>query len=160
MKYPLWGVILFIIVVVLLVLRTIHIRDRMYEEFDGTSHPSEEFTSEGFTSEEEDKCQQYSSCSTCTTASGCAWCPDTNKCINNNQSCMTTSDGTKGGFAPPHLIFSEGVWGGEAPPPPRIFTSMHCESNPPVSPPPDFTLRKSVIEDKPKPPNVGLEYAI
>uniref|UniRef100_A0A6C0IJ03 Uncharacterized protein n=1 Tax=viral metagenome TaxID=1070528 RepID=A0A6C0IJ03_9ZZZZ len=65
----------------------------------------------------------------------------------------------KGDEAPPHRIFSEGVWGGFAPPP-RIFTSMHCESNPPVSPPPDFTLRKSVIEDKPKPPNVGLEYAI
>jgi len=72
---------------------------------------------------------------------------------------MTTSEGMKGDEAPPHRIFSEGVWGGFAPPP-RIFTSMHCESNPPVSPPPDFTLRKSVIEDKPKPPNVGLEYAI
>ena len=129
MKYPLWGVILFIIVVVLLVLRTIHSSDRMYE---------------GFTSEQEDKCKQYNSCDTCTTASGCAWCPDTNKCVNNNQLCMTTSKGVWGGFAPPQ----------------RIFTSMHCESNPPVSPPPDFTLRKSVIEDKPKPPNVGLEYAI
>jgi len=129
MKYPLWGVILFIIVVVLLVLRTIHIRDRMYEEF----------TSEGFTSEQEDKCKQYNSCDTCTTASGCAWCPATNQCLNNNTLNISNRQCNQNN---------------------SIFTSMHCESNQPVSIPPDFTLLKNVIEDKPKPPNVGLEYAI
>jgi len=137
MKYPLWGVILLIIVVVLLVLRTIHIRDRMYKEF----------TSEGFASEQEDKCKQYNSCDTCTNASGCAWCPAMNQCLNNNT--LNISTGVRGGNAPPQCNQNN-----------SIFTSMHCESNPPVSPPPDFTLRKSVIEDKPKPPNVGLEYAI
>jgi len=147
MKYPLWGVILFIIVVVLLVLRTIHSSDMMYEGFtsegfDETSHPSE-----GFASEEEDKCQHYSSCSTCTNASGCAWCPATNQCLNNNT--LHISTGVRGGNALPQCNQNN-----------SIFTSMHCESNPPVTPPPDFTLRKSVIEDKPKPPNVGLEYAI
>lgn len=142
MKYPLWGVILFIIVILLLVVRTIHSRDLIYEGF-----ASEGFASEGFASEEveqADKCPNYRSCDTCTNASGCAWCPDTKKCVNNNQACINTSEGARGGDAPPH----------------SIFTSMHCESNQPTIIEPDFTLHKNMIADKPKPPNVGLAYAI
>lgn len=147
MKYPLWGVILFIIVILLLVLRTIHIRDLIYEGFtsegfDETSHPSEGFASEEV--EQADKCPNYRSCDTCTNASGCAWCPDTKKCVNNNQACINTSEGARGGDAPPQ----------------SIFTSMHCESNQPTIIEPEFTLHKNMIADKPKPPNVGLAYAI
>ena len=125
MKY--WGLILFIIVVVILILRTMRSRDMIYE---------------GFISEdvvEEDKCPEYSSCNTCTNASGCAWCPATNKCLNNNQ--LTISN----------LQCNQNN---------SILTSMHCESNQPTIIPPDFTFYKDMIADKPKPPNVGLEYAI
>ena len=142
MKYPLWGVILFIIVILLLVLRTIHIRDLIYEGF-----ASEGFASEGFASEEveqADKCPNYRSCDTCTNASGCAWCPATKKCVNNNT--LHTNDASDGA---PQCTQNN-----------SIFTSMHCESNQPTIIEPEFTLHKNMIADKPKPPNVGLAYAI
>ena len=147
MKYPLWGVILFIIVILLLVLRTIHIRDLIYEGFasegfDETSHPSEGFASEEV--EQADKCPNYRSCDTCTNASGCAWCPATKKCVNNNT--LHTNDASDGA---PQCTQNN-----------TIFTSMHCESNQPTIIEPEFTLHKNMIADKPKPPNVGLAYAI
>lgn len=140
MKY--WGLILFIIVVVILILRTMRSRDMIYE---------------GFISEdvvEEDKCPEYSSCNTCTNASGCAWCPATNKCLNNNtlhisNNTLHISNGVRGDIVPPQCNQNN-----------SIFTSMHCESNQPTIIPPDFTFYKDMIADKPKPPNVGLEYAI
>lgn len=132
MKYPIWGLVLFIIVVVILILRTMRSRDMIYEGFDSNDYTSEDVV-------EEDKCPEYSSCNTCTNASGCAWCPATNKCLNNNT--LTISN----------LQCNQNN---------SILTSMHCESNQPAIIPPDFTFYKDMIADKPKPPNVGIEYAI
>ena len=72
-------------------------------------------------------------CTSCTAASGCAWCPDTNQCIDNHSLCTPISH-------------------------PSIHTSMNCSTVPPILP--DLPFYQDAIADKPKPPNIGLRYKI